>query len=347
MRSVGTCRLPRLPQFIAGLGLRFDAALAARYAQAARPRLEILESQPGSPMVRGRWPSPRPDRNAVSPTPMRKAILRWAQPVVWIAAAAASSIAPSAFAGQFDCLIEPTQTVEVASPVTGLLTRINVKRGDRVAKGQVVALLESRAEQAAAELARFKSEQLGPTQMAQSKIEFSQRKFNRRREMTADRLMSPQERDDAEAELKQAESELQVAKENRQIARIEFQQQSSLLELRTIRSPLDGVVVDQMAYPGEIVEPGGNKKSILKLAQLDPLRVHVILPKGVFGKPSVGMTVDVSPEVHAKSRYVAKVKSIDRLIDAASGTFVVYLELPNSRLDIPAGVKCRATFPGF
>lgn len=278
---------------------------------------------------------------------MRNADSRWERPLGWHAAAAALSFAVPAFAAPFDCLLEPTQTVEVASPVTGLLDRVNVKRGDRVAKGQIVALLESRAEQAAAELARFKSAQLGPTQMAESKIEFSQRKFSRRRDMAADRLMSAQERDDAEAELKQAESELQVAKENREIARIEFQQQSSLLNLRTIRSPLDGVVVDQTAYPGEVVEPGGNKKSILKLAQLDLLRVHVILPKSVFGKPAVGMSVEVSPEVPAKSSYVARVKSIDRLIDAASGTFVVYLELPNPRLDIPAGVKCRATFPGF
>jgi len=267
--------------------------------------------------------------------------------MAWLAISAASSLAVPAYAAAFDCLIEPAQTVEVASPVTGLLEKVNVKRGDRVAKGQVVALLESRAEQAATELARYKSEQLGPAQMAERKIEFAQRKFNRRREMTAERLMSQQERDDAEAELKQAQSELQVAKENREIARIEFQQQSSLLNLRTIRSPFDGVVVDQLAYPGEVVEPSGNKKSILKLAQLDPLRVHVILPKSAFGTPAVGMTVEVSPEVKAKSGYSAKVKSIDRLIDAASGTFVVYLEMPNSKLDIPAGVKCRATFPGF
>ncbi len=264
-----------------------------------------------------------------------------------VAVLAVLAFAAPAFAAGFDCLIEPAQTVEVASPVTGLLDKVNVKRGDRVVKGQVVAVLESRAEQAATELARLKSEQLGPMLMAERKIEFSQRKFNRRRDMAADRLMSPQERDDAEAELKQAESELQVATENRQIARIEFQQQNSLLNLRTIRSPLDGVVVDQMSYPGEVVEPGGTKKFILKLAQLDPLRVHVILPKRVFGKPAVGMAVEVSPEVKAKSSYVAKVKSIDRLIDAASGTFVVYLELPNSKLDIPAGVKCRATFSGF
>ena len=48
-------------------------------------------------------------------------------------------------ASTFDCLIEPTQTVELASPVTGLLDKVNVKRGDRIAKGQVLAVL-SRAQ---------------------------------------------------------------------------------------------------------------------------------------------------------------------------------------------------------
>lgn len=246
-----------------------------------------------------------------------------------------------------DCLIEPAQTVELASPVTGLLDKVLVRRADRVSKGQVVATLESRAEHATVELARFKSEQVGPSAMAENKIEFSRRKFARRQAMSNEKLMSAQERDDAEVELRLAESELKVASENRQIAKLEYQQQSSLLNLRTVRSPFDGVVVDQMAYPGEVVEPGSNKKAILKLAQLDPLRVHVVLPKDAFGKIVLGTTLEVQPEVPANSRYVAKVKSVDRLIDAASGAFVALLEMPNPKLDIPAGVKCKLYFPGI
>jgi len=247
-------------------------------------------------------------------------------------------------ASSFDCLIEPTQTVELASPITGLLDKVHVKRGDRISKGQILALLESRAEQATAELAKFKSEQVGPMHAAESKIEFSKRKFNRRRSMAAEKLMAAQESDDAEAELRLAESELQVAKENREIAKLEFRQQSSLLNLRTIRSPFNGIVVDQMLYPGEVVEPGGSKKAILKVAQIDPLRVHVILPKEAFGKVNDGMSVDVTPEIPAKNKYTAKVKTIDRLVNAASGTFVVFLEMANPKLDVPAGVKCKAAF---
>lgn len=265
---------------------------------------------------------------------------------VAISIAIGSQLMETAGATGFDCLIESNQLVELASPVSGLLEKVAVKRGDVVRKGQALAQLESRAEQASTELARYKSEQLGPTRMAESKLDFSKRKFVRRKDMAAEKLMSPQERDDAEAEFKLAEAELLAAKDNKHLARLEYQQQGALLALRTIRSPFDGVVVDQLAYPGEIVELGSSKKAILKVAQLDPLRVHVILPKEVFGKLSVGMSVEVIPETLGRGRYAAKVRSIDRLIDAASGTFVVFLELPNPKLEIPAGIKCRTVFPG-
>lgn len=250
-------------------------------------------------------------------------------------------------ADTFDCLIEPLQMVDLASPVTGMLGKVMVKRGDRVTKGQVLATLESNAEQASADLARYKSGLQGPTLLAMSKIDFSERKFKRRSDMAAENLMSTQERDDAEAEYKQAQAELQVAKENLQLAQLEYQQQSSLLNLRTIRSPFDGVVADQMAFPGEVVEPGGNKRGILKVAQLNPLRVRVILPSNIFGKPTVGMLAEISPEIQGKGKYSAKIRSIDRIIDAASGTFVVSLDLPNPKMEIPSGIKCRAAFAGI
>jgi hypothetical protein len=57
----------------------------------------------------------------------------------------------------FNCLIEPNQTVDLGAPVTGLLDQVLVNRADRIVKGQILARLESRAEMAAMELARFKS----------------------------------------------------------------------------------------------------------------------------------------------------------------------------------------------
>jgi RND family efflux transporter MFP subunit len=256
----------------------------------------------------------------------------------------ALTLSLQAWPAAYDCLIEPTQAIDLGSPVVGLLDKVHVRRGDRVTKGQALASLESRAEQAAAELALFRSQATGPTISAENKIEFGKRKFQRRAQMAVEKLMSTQDRDDAEVEYKLAEAELQVARENRQLAQIEHQQQTSLLALRTLRSPFDGVVVDQLLYPGEVVEPTGNKKIILKLAQLDPLRVHVILPMSAFRTVSADMNAQVVPEMPVGGSYPAKVKTIDKLIDAASGTFAVFLEMRNPQLKIPAGVKCKAEF---
>jgi RND family efflux transporter MFP subunit len=258
---------------------------------------------------------------------------------------ASAFISSKCMAAEFTCLIEPTQMVELGSPVTGRVDSVYVKRGDLVKKNQILATLESNAEHAASELAKFKSLQVGPAKMAESKMAFSKRKLNRRQELASEKLMSVQDCEDTESELRVAEAELQIAKENRQIAKLELQQQNSLLDLRTIRSPVDGVVVDQGAFQGEIFEPGSNKKFIIKVAEMNPLKVHVILPKNLFGQLKHGTAASISPEIPQGSIYSARVKMIDRLIDAASGTFVIFLEMPNPKLDIPAGVKCKVEFP--
>jgi len=251
--------------------------------------------------------------------------------------------APSSATDSYDCLIEPVQTVELGTPVSGLLERVNVKRGDKVTRNEVLATLESHAEQTAADLAHYKSQLNGPTELAQSKIQFSQRKFDRRHEMAEAKLMAKQESDDAESELKQAQAELTEAKENREVARLDYLHEMSQLNLRTIRSPFDGVVVDQLMWPGEIVEPGASKHAVLKIAQLNPLRVRVVMSLRAFGTPRSGMTATVVSELDAKTTYTATISSIDRIVDAASGTFVVFMDLPNPKLDLPAGVKCKAT----
>lgn len=241
-----------------------------------------------------------------------------------------------------ECLIEPTQMVEVASAVPGLVSSVNVRRGDRVKKGQVLATLDDRAERAALGVARYRATQTGPAELAARKIQFAQQRFHRREALAKERLIASQESDDAEGELRMAEAELKVAGENRELARLELEQHEMQISLRTIRSPIDGVVVEQMAHPGESVDAGPGKQGVFRLAQIHPLRVHVILPKDMFGKVKVGDTVTVLAESPVSERLKATVKTVDRIINAASGTFVVWLELPNPDFRLPSGIRCNA-----
>ena len=95
-----------------------------------------------------------------------------------------------------------------------------------------------------------------------------------------------------------------------------------------------------MEAPGEVVKEEG----ILAVAQIDPLRVEVVLPAALFGKLEAGMRAKIMPELPADGAYVASVEIVDRVIDPASGTFGVRLGLPNPDFGIPSGLHCQVSF---
>jgi multidrug efflux pump subunit AcrA (membrane-fusion protein) len=63
----------------------------------------------------------------------------------------------------------------------------------------------------------------------------------------------------------------------------------------------------------------------------------------LYGKIHRGDLANVTPETPGTS-FSARVSVVDRVIDAASGTFGVRLELPSPNNAIPAGAKCKVRF---
>ncbi len=252
--------------------------------------------------------------------------------------------APLAVQAQvYDCLIEPSQTIELRTSVEGLIERVHVKRGDNVKRGQVLVELQSRPERVAVESARYRAAMEGQVGAARNRVDFATRRAARAAELKAQDMVSAQARDEAEAERQLAESELQVALENRGLAKIEHERALELLAQRTLISPFDGVVVDRLLNPGDLAESGSGRKPVLKLAQIDPLRVDVVMPASAYGRVRAGARVTVAPQ-GLPGRYVTTVRMVDRVVDAASGTLVARIDLPNRDGALPAGVRCKADF---
>jgi len=238
-----------------------------------------------------------------------------ARGILVAAAVGCSGGVASAQETDFECLIAPSQVVELSSPVAGVLESVDVERGDRVRKGQVIAQLQSGIERAAVELAR-------------ARAEFDQRRVARNRELDQDELISEHERDEIRTQSVVSELELTEAMER--------------LSMRTIVSPIDGVVVSRAHSPGELVQ----ETAIVTLAQIDPLNVEVVLPVAMLGRVALGDTAEVMPADPVGGVHAARVVIIDQVVDAASGTFGVRLELPNAKALLPAGLQCRVRFAG-
>jgi len=250
------------------------------------------------------------------------------------------------WANPYECLIEPNQIVDIRSSVEGVIEKVLVQRGDRVREGQVLVQLESAAETSAVQLARFRSEALGRVASAQSRLDYAGKKLERNQQLHAQNFVSAQARDESEAERRITEADLRDARENREMAGYEYRHALDLLNRRTLRSPFDGVVMDRMLNPGDLAEAGTGRKAILKLAQVEPLRVEVVLPLDAFGRLKRKSTADVIPE-GLGGRYAATVAVIDSVFDSASGTFGVRLALPNAAGKLPGGIRCQVDFPAL
>lgn len=259
--------------------------------------------------------------------------------LVWAAAAPAASDG-----GGYTCLIEPFQRIELRSPVEARIDAVHVDRGSEVRKGQLLVELDSAAERAALEGARYRAVMEGEIASADSLIAAAKEKLERREAMVRERFLAAQDRDDTRTELQQAQASRTQAEDNRRLAVIEQRRLTELVEQRRLRSPFKGVVTERLQNVGEIAQTGESARAILRLAQTHPLRVEVVLPVAMYGKLQRGATAQVEAESPLAGRYQAMVTVVDRVVDSASGTFGVRLELPNPEGTIPAGVKCRVSF---
>jgi len=243
----------------------------------------------------------------------------------------------------FACLIQPKMLLKLGSPVPSLISEVLVDRGAVVKKGDVLARLESSAEEAAMALAEARAANDSTVLSARAKLEFQRRKEGRATQLRQTNAIAVSAADEAETSARVAESELNEAEVNINLAQLDMARSAALLRLRTILSPIDGVVVERRLGPGEYAF---DQAHLLTVAQINPLIVEVFVPLREFGKIQVGMSAEVIPEQPVGGRYQATVTVVDKVFDAASATIGIRLELPNPDYSLPAGLKCQVHFPG-
>ncbi len=257
-----------------------------------------------------------------------------------LAAAGFSSHALAVNVPELDCVIEPHMVIDLSSRTDGIVEAIEVDRGDLVEEGQVVVRLESGVEEAAVEYARFAADADANLEASNISMNFAQRRRERLASLHREKVLSSDQMDEMETEAVLTKLERDQAKERRRLAQLELRQAMEVLERHTIPSPITGVVVQRFLAPGESVE----EKPIIRLAQIDPLRVEVIVPVNYFGAIRAGQSAVIMPERPMQGEYPAQVTVVDRVADAASGTYRVRLSLPNPDYQLPSGLKCMVRF---
>lgn len=258
-------------------------------------------------------------------------------------AALMSATVADAAPATFDCVTEPSLTVKVGSPVAGIIADVDVGRGATVKRGQVIARLQSAVQQAAVAANKARAESRAEIEAKKAVLVQKTGVLKRKLGLAAQHVVSSQQVDDAEAEYNVAKQDVALARLNHQMAQIELAQSQAELAQRTIRSPIDGTVTQRLLGPGEFVGPQTDD-TIVTIARISPLNVETYLPVRYYKLIKPGEIAIVRPKAPFSGARKAQVSVIDKVFDAASGTFGVRLKLANSDQAVPAGLRCRVVF---
>ncbi len=225
---------------------------------------------------------------------------------------AAGAQEPAAYLPSVGCVIEPSVRIDISSPVEGVLADRPVRLGASVTKGQQLFSLRSDVELAAVELAEIRAE-------------FALRHYERNEGLYQEELISVHERDEFQTEFQVAIKELQQAK--------------AVLSLRSVQSPIDGVVIDYFVESGEFVRT----EPVMALASLNPLKVEIVMPYESLGSVLEQSILTIFPVEPVGGVYQANITMIDPIVDAASGTYRIRAHVDNPQNRLPAGIECKVS----
>ena len=240
-----------------------------------------------------------------------------------------------------DCMIEPATIAMIGSADEGILEDIQVERGDHVKKGQVLARLESSRETLAVELARLEAEQDVDVRSREARLGYLREEAERAEKLFERRIVSDQALDEAMVEKEISALDVESATLRRKVAQVELALAEANLARRTVRSPIDGIVTEVSKAAGEYIH---EQAPLLSLARIDELNVEVFVPVRRYGEIALNQKAVVEPVQPIGGRYEAVVSVVDRVFDAASGTFGVRLKLDNRDEVLPAGIRCSVLF---
>jgi RND family efflux transporter MFP subunit len=241
----------------------------------------------------------------------------------------------------FDCVIDPAQQVKIGSPIPGVLEQVQVRRGDFVKAGQPVALLESSIERATVEHDRVRAAATEEIDVQETRLTLYRGRLDRAEQLDRGGHVTKERLRELEAEVRIAERTVANERLKKRMAELELARSEAALERRIIRSPISGVVRERHLGPGEYTSQDA---AILTLVELDPLHVETFVPVSYWGRIVEGTEGRVRLRQPIGGVHPATVVVVDRVFDAASGTFGIRLKLDNPSEKLPGGQRCTVSF---
>jgi RND family efflux transporter MFP subunit len=246
-------------------------------------------------------------------------------------------------------------TAVLTSKTTGYVRSVDVRPGDHVNVGQVLAVLEANDSAASVRRARAgldqsmesRSEAENGLRAAQAALRIATSTHERVAALYASHSIAQQEYDEVDAKLRGAVAQEEMAKARLRgsgsridQAKAEIGEAQATLDYARITAPFAGQVIERRIDPGNLASPG---MPLLVVEQEGKLRVETSVEESRAASVVLGDTAIVEIEALAKP-VGGTVGEIVPIVDVASRAFVVKVDLPADLHGLRPGMFARVSF---
>jgi HlyD family secretion protein len=212
------------------------------------------------------------------------------------------------------------ERIEISPRFLGVVKWIGVKKGDAVTNGQIVVQLDD---------AEYRARMLqaeGELNNAKAAVERDRLNYQRITNLMSSAVESKQSEDNARLALEADRASVQAAQGNYDLA-------TTYVDWCVIRSPINGVVLEKLVNPDELVMPqsfGGGRgpsTALLAMADLNDLQVEIDVNEADLSKISLNEKCRVSPEAYPDKTYDGYVAEIAPEADRAKGTLEIKVQI--------------------
>jgi RND family efflux transporter MFP subunit len=238
--------------------------------------------------------------------------------------------------------VRPAQTAQIAAQLMGNIVRINVREGDRVSKGQLLAVIDDSQTRSSLDRATA-GQDAAKQQVAAADADYSlaESTLKRYQDLFEKKSVSPHEFDEVKARYEAAKARRDMVRASNAGAEAAIAQARSNQSFTQLRAPFSGVVTAKLAETGSLASPG---TPILVLEDATGFRLETNIDESGLASVHLGGSVPVFLDALGTTQVAGKVVQILPAADPASRTFLVKVELPRNPA-IRSGLFGRARFP--
>ncbi|AXG73510.1 efflux RND transporter periplasmic adaptor subunit [Flavobacterium arcticum] len=194
--------------------------------------------------------------------------------------------------------VDTKQNIIIYPEMSGVLLKLNVKTGQKVSKGQILATIDDGG--------------IG-SQVAQAKAQLSlaQTTFERQKRLWDQKIGS---------EMQFLEAQTNLESQKKVVAQLQSQQGKTI-----IKAPFSGTIDEVMTERGKVVSPG---QDLFRIVSLNDMYVSATVPESYLEQVKLGAVVNVYLQSIGKT-YKGKVRQVGNFINPSNRSFGIEVALPN------------------